>query len=363
MLIGRVIEWTGKWGEKRVSEVRVWRVVDANANRAAEALRVLEDVARLVYEDAPAAHTLKELRHELAAGLQQLDRQQRLVARSTERDAGTQYTAEPEKSRSEVTQIISAEVERVGQALRTLEEFAKLIEPEASERFKQLRYRAYDELARIELGWTEHAWLREMRLCILIDCQMPLDRFTSYVQLLGESGARCLQIRDKQRDDRDLVLYASAAVRTLEEFDGRVIVNDRVDIALASGAAGVHVGQEDLSIRHVREIAGSRLCVGVSTHDIAQARQAVADGADYIGCGPSFPSQTKAFEHFPGLPFLGQVAREISVPSLAIGGIGLQNLDEVLAAGIRGVAVSAAVHSAEDPAEAVRKFCERLEKS
>lgn len=343
-----------------MSEVRVWRVVDANANRAAEALRALEDVARLVYEDAPAAHRLKELRHELGDALQKLDRQQRLGARSTERDAGTQVTAETEMSRADVAQIVRAEVERVGQALRTLEEFSKLIEPEVSGRFKQLRYRAYDDLARIELGWTRHAWLREMRLCVLIDCQMPLDRFISYVQLLGESGARCLQIRDKQRDDRDLVLYASAAVRTLEELDGHVIVNDRVDIALASGAAGVHVGQEDLSVKQVREIAGSRLCVGVSTHDIDQARQAVADGADYIGCGPSFPSQTKVFKQFPGLAFLGQVAREIQLPCLAIGGIGLHNVDQVLAAGVRGVAVSAAVHNAEDPAVAVRKLCERL---
>jgi thiamine-phosphate pyrophosphorylase len=352
----------GGWsaGGKRVSEVRVWRVIDANANRAAEALRTLEDVARLVYEDAQAAQRLKELRHELAAALKLLDREQRLAARSTERDAGTQHTAEPEKGRSDVTGIVRAEVERVGQALRALEEFSKLLEPQASEQVKQLRYRAYDQLAHIELSWTRHAWLRELRLCILIDCQLPLDRFTAYVQLLAESGARCLQIRDKQRDDRELVLYASAAVRTLEEFGGQVIVNDRVDIALASEAAGVHVGQEDLLLNDVRKIAGSRLCVGVSTHDIEQAREAVAAGADYIGCGPSFPSETKVFKHFPGVAFLEHVAREISLPSLAIGGIGLNNLEQVLASGVRGVAVSAAVHKAEDPAAAVREFCERL---
>lgn len=343
-----------------MSEVRVWRVVDANANRAAEALRALEDIARLVREDAQAARVLKTLRHELAYALEGMDREQRLAARSTERDVGTQHTAEPEKRRFDVNAIVRAEVERVGQALRTLEEFSKLLEPEASERFKQLRYRTYDELARVELAWTRHAWLRDMRLCVLIDCQMPLDRFTAYVRTLGEAGAHCLQIRDKERDDRDLVKYAVAAVQTLAELGGHVIVNDRVDIALVSGAAGVHIGQEDLAIEDVRKIAGSRLCVGVSTHDIEQARAAVAAGADYIGCGPSFPSQTKVFKFFPGLAFLGQVAREIDVPCLAIGGVGLNNVDQVLAAGVRGVAVSAAVHTAETPAAAVHKFCQRL---
>ena len=342
-------------------ELRVWRVIDANANRAAEGLRTLEDVARLVQEDAAAAGALKELRHRLSAALNRLDRQQRLAARSTARDVGTQHTAGSEIKRGDVSDVVHAETERVGQALRVLEEFSKLVDATASQQFKQLRYNSYDALAGIELRWTQHAWLRQLRLCVLIDCAQPLDQFAAYLRLLCQAGMRCVQVREKQREDRELLEYATAAVDIMNEFGGQVVVNDRVDIALASGAAGVHIGQDDLSIDDVRKIAGSRLAIGVSTHSIEQARAAVAAGADNIGCGPSFPSQTKSFQQFPGMSYLRQVAQELTVPSLAIGGIGLENLDEVLATGVRAVAVSSAVHRAVDPAAAVQAFCQRLE--
>ena len=349
-----------KRGEVVDDELRVWRVLDANANRAAEGLRTLEDVARLVFEDAGAAEGIKQLRHRLTEALTKLGRQQGLQGRSTQHDAGSQLSTSQEKSRSDVRAIVSAESQRVGQALRVLEEFSKLTSAQASEQFKQLRYAAYDDLARIELAWTTHAWLREVRLCILIDCVRPIDEFAAYLNLLCKAGARCVQIREKNKEDRELLQYARAAVQTLEKFDGHVVVNDRVDIALASGAAGVHVGQDDLPIESIRTIAGSRLAVGVSTHNIEQARAAVQVGADLIGCGPSFPSQTKTFEHFPGTDYLKQVAQEIFVPSLAIGGIDVDNVDQVIATGVRGVAVSAAVHRAADPAAAVRRLCERL---
>jgi thiamine-phosphate pyrophosphorylase len=131
------------------------------------------------------------------------------------------------------------------------------------------------------------------------------------------------------------------------------IVNDRPDLAKLARADGVHVGQEELTVQEVRQIAGPEILVGVSTHDLHQARQAVLDGADYIGCGPTFPSETKPFDHFPGLDFLRQVAGEISLPAFAIGGITLQNLPQVLATGIRRVAVAGALAAADDLESAV----------
>lgn len=355
--------FTGNWGdcERRcVVDHQVWRVLDANGNRAAEGLRVLEEVARLVREDASSSEVLKSLRHELASILASLDRQQRLAARSTEHDAGTHITSDRELARDSIETLVSAETSRVGEALRSLEEFSKLIDPVVSATFKQLRYRAYDELARIELAWTRHAWLGKLRMCVLVDCALPIDDFLAYVRSLAEAGLPCLQIRDKKLDGGELVRYARRAVEVMHPLGARVIVNDRVDVALASGAAGVHVGQDDLAIEDVRRMAGQRLCVGVSTHDIQQARDAVVRGADYIGCGPTFPSATKSFDQFAGVEFLRQVAAEITVPCLAIGGVDLGNLDQVIQAGISGVAVSAAVHQAIDPATVVTQFIARL---
>lgn len=343
-----------------MSENQVWRVLDANGNRAAEGLRVLEEVARFVREDSRNAAVLKELRHHLATILATLDRQQRLAARSTEHDVGTRLTSQHERTRADISSLVSAEASRIGEALRALEEFSKLIDPAISSQFKQLRYQAYDQLARIELAWTRHVWLSQMRLCVLVDCALPLEQFNSYIGELAKAGLPCLQIRDKKLEGRELVRYTRSAVETVTPLGCHVIVNDRVDVALASGADGVHVGQEDMAIEDVRRLCGQRLCVGVSTHDIEQARAAVASGADYIGCGPTFPSSTKSFQQFAGLDFLRQVASEIAIPRLAIGGIGLSNLDQVIDAGIRGVAVSAAVHQATSPAIAIAELLRQL---
>jgi thiamine-phosphate pyrophosphorylase len=140
-----------------------------------------------------------------------------------------------------------------------------------------------------------------------------------------------------------------------------VIVNDRVDIALASGAGGVHVGQEDLPLDQVIRLAGGRLKIGVSTHDLHQARQAQAGGADYIGCGPTFPSNTKGFKQYAGVEFLAEVAKEIELPAYAIGGIDAGNVSQVIQAGFRRVAVGGAIWNQVGGAQVAADLRSKLE--
>ena len=139
--------------------------------------------------------------------------------------------------------------------------------------------------------------------------------------------------------------------------------NDRPDIAILSGADGVHVGQQDIPARDVRKLVGSRMIVGVSTHSIEQARQAVRDGADYIGVGPVFPSATKPRDFLPGLDYAKQVAAEIAIPAVAIAGIDASNVDEVIGTGVRAVAVSSAIIGAADPESATRQIKCQLQRS
>lgn len=136
----------------------------------------------------------------------------------------------------------------------------------------------------------------------------------------------------------------------------KLIVNDRADLAVAVDADGVHLGQEDLNVSDARRIVGAAKMIGVSTHSIEQARRAVLDGANYIGVGPVFPSTTKNFDAYVGLELLSTVANEVTLPSFAIGGVNLENVDEVLSAGFARVAVSAAVTKADDPGQAARKL-------
>ena len=165
-----------------------------------------------------------------------------------------------------------------------------------------------------------------------------------------------IQLRDKHLGDRELLARARLLRATTRETGTLCVINDRPDLAALAAADGVHVGQLDASVKDARRILGPEALVGVSTHSIEQARQAVLDGANYIGVGPTFPSCTKAFEQFPGVELLRAVAAEIRLPAFAIGGICRENLAEVLAAGFTRVAVGAAVTSADDPARAVREL-------
>ena len=135
-------------------------------------------------------------------------------------------------------------------------------------------------------------------------------------------------------------------------------MNDRADIAQRAGADGLHLGQDDLSVKDARAIVGTGMLIGVSTHSIDQVREAVLDGANYLGAGPTFPSQTKQFTHFAGLDYLRQVAVETTLPTFAIGGITPHNLAEVLSTGITRIAVGQAVTDSPNPAAVVQKFRE-----
>src|SRR5690606_15435055 len=130
------------------------------------------------------------------------------------------------------------------------------------------------------------------------------------VEAIVAAGAHVVQLRDKQWSDRELIDRARR-LRQITRGRALFIMNDRPDLAVLADADGVHVGQEELSVKDARTIVGPRRLVGVSTHTLAQARQAVLDGASYIGCGPTFPSGTKSFEQLAGLDFLRAVAAEI----------------------------------------------------
>jgi len=143
------------------------------------------------------------------------------------------------------------------------------------------------------------------------------------------------------------------------------IINDRLDIALASNADGVHVGQDDLPAREARKLLGISKIVGVSTHRIEQANQAILDGADYIGVGPVYRSSTKPRDFLPGLDYAREVAKTLGdkIPAVAIAGITETNVDEVLATGIRAIAVTAAVIGCEDVRAAATRMKQRLKDS
>lgn len=329
------------------------RMMDANLNRAREAIRVMEDCARFTFNDMGLARELKDARHavrQLATG--RTDALQLAAARDTPGDVGTSITTASESGRDGDREVALAAGKRAGEALRVIEESLKVIGPETSGRAKALRYRVYDLEKRLVLAMgTGRA--RQWSLCVLVTealcTHLSWDRV---VQAALAGGAECIQLREKNLDGRELLLRAEYLVRMCRQAGATSIINDRTDIALMAGADGVHVGQGDVPVAAIRQLAGTRLIIGVSTANIVQATAAARDGADYCGCGPMFQTTTKHKPILAGPDYLKaylsnpQTAR---VPHLAIAGIDASRAAELAAVGCRGVAVSSAVCSHPDP--------------
>jgi thiamine-phosphate pyrophosphorylase len=138
------------------------------------------------------------------------------------------------------------------------------------------------------------------------------------------------------------------------------IINDRPDIALLAGADGVHVGQTDLPAVEARKIIGHDKILGISTHNLDQARQAHLDGADYIGVGPVFPSPTKPRDFLPGPDYAREASAQIPLPTVAIAGITEANIDQVLATGVQAIALTAAIATCDDPQSTTARLKQRI---
>jgi thiamine-phosphate pyrophosphorylase len=171
------------------------------------------------------------------------------------------------------------------------------------------------------------------------------------------AGAPAVQLRNKGEPARELLATGDALRVLTREAGALLFVNDRLDVALAVGADGIHVGPRDLPVRDIRRLVHPGFLIGRSADDPEVARQAVADGADYIGCGTVYPTATKADAgDVIGLAGLSRVAEAVPVPVVAIGGITVDRAPDVPATGAAGVAVVGAVMGAPDPAAATRRL-------
>ncbi len=151
----------------------------------------------------------------------------------------------------------------------------------------------------------------------------------SNIEVLEEAlkaGVRIIQYREKEKTKSEKIIECTELMKLTHKYNGLFIVNDDIDIAIIIKADGIHLGQEDLPINLAKKIV-SNMFIGVSTHNIEQARKAVEEGADYIGCGPMFETSTKEnIEPSKGVDFLKEVSEEIKIPFVAIGGIKLSNI-------------------------------------
>ncbi len=321
----------------------VWRILDASFNRAREALRVLEDLARFHHADAAAAGSLKDARHALDR-LARPHAAELLAARDSANDPGKESDRAVDGPRA-LAEVASANVKRAGEALRTIEEVAKGRFPPMSREAHRLRFALYG----LERRFADpRARLAGARLCVLLDPSVTPRPLVRVAREALAGGADVLQLRQKPRPDVGLARAIRAAAG-----EALFIVNDSVEVALASGADGVHLGLGDLPIADARRL-GARV-IGATTHSLAEARRAVAEGADYVSVGPMYATPLKPDLAPRGFRYLA-AAKRLGVPWFCIGGITRRNARPAMGR----AAVCAGVIAEPDVEAAARAIRRRL---
>ncbi|MFM2079997.1 MAG: hypothetical protein RLZZ219_679 [Cyanobacteriota bacterium] len=355
----------------------VQRLLDANLDRAREGLRVVEDWCRFGLDRADLVARFKDLRQRLG----QRHREAYKLARDTAGDVAAGMGHPAQRLRPDPRQVVAANCGRVQEALRVLEEFGRGVDDELAAEAAAIRYALYDlevELLRaggdadpapagMTTGEARRALLQRCRLYLITS---PSPRLEAVVASALQGGVRLVQYRAKEGSldaagqpitDRQRLEQARALRRLCSEHGALFLVNDRIDIAAAVGADGVHLGQGDLPPAEARRLLGAEALIGRSTHALVQLRQAVDDGCDYVGVGPVNATPTKPGREPVGLDYVRQAAAESPIPFFAIGGIDAGNLGAVQAAGGVRVAVVRAITEAVDPAGASRELLQRLE--
>lgn len=337
-----------------------YRILDANFNRAREALRVAEDCGRFALNDPAVTAMAKNLRSDLKEILSDMPVEEMIVSRDTPGDIGTDLTSPMEPAREDLADVAVAACKRLTEALRTIEEYSKFVSPQITLRVERMRYNAYTLEQRLSMRLLVDQRMAAVRLYALISSHLCRGSVRETARAAIAGGADAIQVREKNIPDAQLLALA-AEMRELTDETGRLlIINDRPDVAAIIGADGVHLGQGDLPIAEARRLLRPGAIIGKSTHTIEQARAAANEGADYIAVGPMFATATKDAGPIAGAALLRAAVAEIRLPIVCIGGITAANAESLTAAGAKCVAVSSAICGAEDPQAAARALKEQL---
>ena len=333
-------------------QAAVCRILDANLDRAREGLRIVEEWCRFGLNSARLSEECKQLRQELASWHSAELR----AARDTPGDPGTELTHPQEQQRASIGVLLQANFCRVEEALRVLEEYGKLYHPKMGGAFKQMRYRVYT-LESSLMGYQRHKILAQSYLYLVTS---PTETLPSIVEAALQGGLTLLQYRDKTANDIDRLDNARKLRQLCQQYGAIFIINDRVDLALAVDADGVHLGQEDMPIAVARQLLGPQRIIGRSTTNPDEMQRAIQEGADYIGVGPVYETPTKVGKAAAGLEYVRFAVKHSPIPWFAIGGIDVNNVNDVISAGAERIAVVRSLIQAEQPTLVTQFFLSQL---
>jgi thiamine-phosphate pyrophosphorylase len=330
----------------------VVRIIDANLNRLAEGLRVLEEAARMLLDDQELTGRLKALRHDLIRGDLPFNLEL-LQFRDSAQDVGADLEVPGEIKEKGPALIVVANARRAQESLRVLEEMAKLPEFVTkldSNKFKQARFELYTLEQILIFRLTRQDTIKKVKgLYAVIDTQIlgNRDPLEVAVQII-QAGVKIIQLRAKTTPKNRLLPLARDLQALCRMQDVLFILNDHLDIALAVEADGLHIGQEDLPVETARRLLPSKAILGVSAATPEEVRSAEKGGADYLGVGAIFPTSTKEDIKSVGLERLRLIRPLTCLPLVAIGGINKENAKSVMEAGADSVCLISAILGAQD---------------
>lgn len=343
----------------------VARIMDVNLNRAGEALRTMEEFARFVMNSAILSERCKTLRHRLAVAAKAWNAAQPpadrpLPNRDIAADVGADIKTEGESLRPNAVAVAAAASRRAAEALRALSEYGKIDHPDLAAEFEKIRYGVYDVEPVLLADADLRQKLARAKLYVLITTSLCSAEPLTAAREACRGGADVIQLREKEMEDGEFHRLAAAMADICREHGAIFLINDRPHIASLVDAGGVHGGQGDLPVALIRRLLGPDKIIGRSTSGPEFAKQALADGADYIGVGPVFETNTKKHRAAAGLEYVSWISQWGGMPYFAIGGVNRKTIGEVIAAGARSVAICTAVTMAKDIAAETAHFKAQL---
>lgn len=346
-----------------VMDRSMYRIIDANFNRAREAARVIEEFCRFALNSRLLSKRVKQLRHELSSAIGRLDAGSLMSSRDTPGDVGIGQAVESQLTRGSLNDCLIAGCKRLSEALRAIAEVCSIEDRALAEAIEKLRYDAYTLEKDIVLFSDAYDRFKRVKLYIVITSDSPAE-VVSLTEKCVAGGADCIQMRSKSLEDDKLYELAVKFAAICRDNAVLSVVNDRADIAVAAGADGLHLGQNDLPVAEARRLQLSPMVIGKSTHSLEQLCAATGELPTYVGLGPVHATATKPSAAAVGLEYVRkgtEFLEDTGIGHVAIGGINIDNVEEVLGAGAKCIAVCAAVTKAADPAAACRALKDKIE--
>ena len=326
-------------------DLRIYQIIDANLDRAREGLRVIEDWARFGLGEKKYVEIIKNFRQIL--GKNHLEIYKKSRNHIVDKCKGLTHQEQIKRKTSE--QIISSNSGRVQEALRVIEEFSRLHNNELSKIASEIRYEIYSlevDLLSLSKRKRSEKILRENDLYVISDKK---ENLLEIIEEILIAGVRIIQYRFKTGTDKDNLQEAIQIKNLCKKYNSLLIINDRVDIALASEADGIHLGQNDLDLKTARKLLGYSKIIGISANNEIDISNALKEGCDYIGVGPVYETTTKKNKKPIGIEKIKTLTKELNIPWFAIGGIKSHNISYLKRNGLKKIALVSQLMNSENP--------------